>query len=212
MSNGVNVKNFMNKNLIIIFVIGVVIGGGALYLFQSQQGLSLEEAGKIAMDFINQAIQEDVTASLVSISEEGNVYKIHLKIGETEYDSYITKDGKFLFPSGFNLEGQTQAETPAEETPSHTNLDGFAKCLTDKGMKFYGSKNCGWCAKEKELFGDSLQYVTYIECVDPETGEWSNACKEAKIEAVPTWQLLNGEKVSGFKTLEQLSELSGCQL
>jgi len=207
----------LNKNLIPIAIIiaGALIAGAFVYINQEGGGaLSPQEAAEKAIAFINQTIEEDVTASLVSITDEGEIYKIRLKIQDTEYDSFITKDGKFVFPYGFNLEEQTQEETtPAEtETPSYTSLDYFAQCLTEKKMKFYSSKNCPWCDKEKELFGDSLQYVTYIECVDETTGGWAKECQEAEIESVPTWQLPDGKMESGFKTLEQLAEVSGCPL
>ncbi|MBU3982705.1 MAG: hypothetical protein KJ985_04330 [Proteobacteria bacterium] len=37
-------------------------------------------------------------------------------------------------------------------------------------------------------------------------------CQEAGISGFPTWKIPNGELVSGFKTLEELSELSGCSI
>jgi len=107
---------------------------------------------------------------------------------------------------------------PVQEEATQTNTEeasvaseSFAKCLTDKGMKFFGSKTCSWCAKEKESFGDSLQYVNYIECLGDD-GQWTKECQDANITSVPTWQLPNGAKESGFKTLEQLAEVSGCTL
>ena len=204
----------LNKNLIplAIVIAGVIIGGIYFYINQkTTQNLSAQEAANKAIAFINQTIEENVTASLMDVVDEGMVYKIHLKIAETEYNSYITKDGKLLFPNGFNLEGQEQ-EPVEEESQETASLEDFAQCLTESGMKFYGSKNCGWCQKQRELFGDYLQYVAYIECVDSETEQWSEECKEAGIDAVPTWQLPNGEMSSGFKSFEQLAEISGCAL
>ena len=102
----------LNKNLIPIAIIavGALVAGAFIYINQEGQGaLSSQAAAEKAMAFINQSIQEEnVTASLIDVVEESGVYKIHLKIEETEYDSYITKDGKFLFASGFNLENQGQ--------------------------------------------------------------------------------------------------------
>lgn len=200
----------MGKKLILIFIIGVVAGGASLYFYQSQAGLSPQEAGEKAINFINQALQDEgVTASLIDVGEEAGLYKIHLKIVDTEYDSFITKDGQILFSSGYNLEDQPVA-APERENP--TTLDDFAQCLTDKGLKFYGSQNCSWCQQQKELFGESIQYVTYVECVDPQTNQWAQECQEAEITSTPTWELADGESVSGYQTLEQLSELSGCPL
>lgn len=102
----------------------------------------------------------------------------------------------------------TEEKPPVEET----SLETFAKCLSQKGMKFYGTFWCGWCNKQKELFGEAVQYLPYIECSDPETGQLTPECQEASITSFPTWQLPNGEKSLGYKPLEKLAELSGCQL
>lgn len=65
------------------------------------------------MDFINKAIAEqNVTASLMSVAEESGVYKLHLKIADKEYDSFISKDGKYLFSTAFNLEEEKTQELP----------------------------------------------------------------------------------------------------
>jgi len=210
----------MQKHFIPIAIIlaALLIAGAFIYVKQGSASISIQEAGEKSIAFINQSIADQgVTASLIEVVDEDEVFRIHLKIADTEYDSFMTKSGKFLFPSGFNLEEQTVEETPlegtsVEETTSYSDLDGFAQCLTEKGMKFYGSQTCGWCAQEKELFGDSLQYVAYIECLDPETDQWSEECRTAGIDAVPTWQLPNGEMSSGYKTLEELAELSSCPL
>lgn len=197
---------------ILIFAVGVGVGAASIYSFQTEKVLSSEQAGKAAMDFINKNIEGGFTASLVDISEGGNVYKIRLKIAETDYESYITKDGKFLFPTGVNLADKTEEEKESSaQAPTQDALADFAGCLTDKGAKFYGAYYCSWCKKEKELFGEAAQFLPYIECVDEKTQETAPVCKEAGITSFPTWEL-NGEKTSGFKTLEQLSELSGCQL
>ncbi|MBU0626012.1 hypothetical protein KKG31_05255 [Patescibacteria group bacterium] len=63
-----------------------------------------------------------------------------------------------------------------------TNLNTFAQCLTDAGAKMYGTAACSHCLAQKVLFGDSFQYVNYIDCQeDP------NACTDANINKVPTW-------------------------
>lgn len=210
----------ISKNLIpgAVIVAAILIIGAYGYINRENlNSLSAQKAADKAIAFINENIQEGTTASLMSITDEGRVYKIHLKIVETEYDSYITKDGKFLFPTGISL-----AEAVPTESAQTTNTEqgtvstavaseSFAKCLTEKGMKFFGSKNCSWCAKEKTLLGDSMQYVNYIECTGDD-GQLTKACQDANITSFPTWQLPNGTKESGYKTLEQLAEVSGCSL
>lgn len=91
------------------------------------------------------------------------------------------------------------------EEPS--SLDVFAQCLSEKGLKFYGTYWCPACKSQKELFGSSMKYINYIECTE-ETEE----CNRAGIEQIPTWEISDGNREVGLKTLEQLSEKSGCQL
>lgn len=84
--------------------------------------------------------------------------------------------------------------------------DEFARCLTDKGVVMYGSTHCGACKSQKELFGESFQLVNYVECT-----EQSELCAEKGIRAVPTWGI-DGTLHTGLRSLESLSELSGCPL
>ena len=112
-------KYIAGKNIIIIsiFIVGLVIGGGGFYLFQNQKLLSPQSAGDKAIAFINEAIKEQgATASLISVAEENGVYKIHLKIGEKEYDSYVTKDGRLLFSSAYDLTNQTENNSQTQNS------------------------------------------------------------------------------------------------
>jgi len=207
----------MNKYLIpgAIVIAGILIAGAYIYVNFGLSGtLSSQEAGEKAIAFINQNIEEGAVASLIKVTEKEMVYQISLTINGTPYESYITKDGRFIFPSGIDTEEPLEEESA--QTVENTDLtatasEAFAKCLTEKGMKFYGSKNCSWCAKEKTIMGDALQYVNYVECVGDD-GNWTKECQDAQVTSVPTWILPDGTKESGFKTLEQLAEKSGCSL
>lgn len=98
-----------NKILIpaAIVIAALILGGAFVYTSKCKQAgefLSAQEAGEKAIAYINEKLlSEETTASLVNAVEQGNIYKITLKIGETEYDSYVTKDGEFLFPEGYEL-------------------------------------------------------------------------------------------------------------
>lgn len=91
------------------------------------------------------------------------------------------------------------------------NLDDFAKCLSVKGAKMYGAYWCSHCQNQKKEFGDSWQYISYIEC-DPrgENSEY-DSCLEKGIQGYPTWEI-NGKLYPGEQNLEKLAELSGCKL
>jgi len=112
-----------------------------------------------------------------------------------------------------------QPETPVvteeqnqELQPASASVVDFAKCLTEKGAKFYGASWCAHCANQKKLFGEAFQYVNYIECWDSASNTVVAACVDAKIEAFPTWDFSGGNRQLGELTLENLSELSGCEL
>lgn len=99
----------------------------------------------------------------------------------------------------------------AKNEIKEVSLEDFAKCLTDKGVKFYGAFWCSWCNRQKQLFGQASQFLPYIECINQKTNQLTLQCQKARISGFPTWEF-KGKKEIGFKTLEQLSEFSGCSL
>ena len=92
--------------------------------------------------------------------------------------------------------------------------DGFAQCLNEKGVKFYGAWWCPHCEEQKEKFGASIDLVPYIECgVKGDTHGKSQACKDANITRYPTWQFPpTGERVERVFSLEELRDRTGCAL
>jgi len=101
---------------------------------------------------------------------------------------------------------------PVLITPPAINLDDFAQCLTNKSVVFYGAYWCPHCQNNKALFGDSFKYVNYIECgVEGNVQLQTQQCQDAQISGYPTW-IVNGEKLAGEQTLENLARLTGCEL
>lgn len=94
------------------------------------------------------------------------------------------------------------ALTSDPKVKSESPNRSLAQCLKDKGVKFYGASWCGYCNKQKAMFGDSAKDLPYIEC--------GNGSKCAGITGFPTWVFPNGERKSGQVSLDQLRELSGC--
>jgi len=86
------------------------------------------------------------------------------------------------------------------------DYDSFAQCLTEKGVKMYGTEWCSHCKNQKEAFGNSFQFVDYIDC-DRDKGE----CLKAGVRGYPTW-VIDGENYPGEQQLERLSLLTGCEL
>ncbi len=90
--------------------------------------------------------------------------------------------------------------------------DEFAKCLSEKGVKFYGAFWCAHCNREKALFGNSVHYLNYIECSQPDGQRQTQACISANINSYPTWEFADGSRQTGELSLEQLSQKTGCSL
>jgi len=209
-----------NKTIpVVIIAVGLLIAGVIIYTNytkspveeaeESGNVLSLEEAGERVISFIDENILKGQTPiSLIETLEEDGMYVVRFKVEEEEVEWYITKNGELIFPQIIDLR-EVETETELEQPSS---LESLAKCLSEKGMKFYGASWCSWCKKQKELFEDAVEYLSYVECVDGESDELTAECQEAGVEGFPTWRLPGGEMVSGFKTLEELSQLSDCSI
>ena len=122
----------------------------------------------------------------------------------------------FLFSSSFLvcifLIGGCAQEKSAEPTP----LDPFMQCLSDNGVKMYGSYTCSICAKQKKDIGPASRFLDEIECNPNAPGNQAEHCVEIDIQNTPTWILEKEsqevERIEGYMKLEALAKLSGCSL
>ena len=91
--------------------------------------------------------------------------------------------------------------------------DKLAQCLTEKGVKFYGASWCPHCAEQKKMFGNSMKYVTYVECALPgnQRGQ-AKVCEDAKIEGYPTWVFADDSRLSGEQRPTALAAKAGCSI
>ena len=88
------------------------------------------------------------------------------------------------------------------------DLKEFNQCLADSGLVIYGSEWCPACkALVETLGGDDKVKPVYVECTTNQ-----EICEEnKKTNYVPEIQF-NGEVYEGHRTLEALSQLTGCKL
>lgn len=85
------------------------------------------------------------------------------------------------------------------------NNDALAQCLNDNGAVMYGTEWCSHCKNQKAAFGDSFQYIDYVDC-----DRNNAACEQAGINGYPTWQIA-GQNYPGEQPLERLATLAGCE-
>ncbi|MEK6913721.1 MAG: hypothetical protein AABW47_03565 [Nanoarchaeota archaeon] len=82
------------------------------------------------------------------------------------------------------------------ETP-----DDIAKCI-GKNSILYIQLGCSACKTQENLFGESYQYLTKVDC-------WFERDKCTEIQKTPTW-IIKGEKYEGVQSIEKLKELTNC--
>ncbi len=86
------------------------------------------------------------------------------------------------------------------------NLSELAKCIGEKAT-LYIQLGCSHCDAQEKLFGENYPYLKVIDCT---VAEDRQKCIDAEISGTPTW-IVNGEKYPGFKTLEELKEITECK-
>ncbi len=91
-------------------------------------------------------------------------------------------------------------------------LDGFATCLKDKGVIFYGAFWCPHCQATKKMFGASAKLLPYVECSTPDGNNQTQICIEKGIKQYPTWKFPDGSELTGERTLAELAEKTSCEL
>lgn len=98
----------MNRDviLVVIAIVGVVVIGGMIYADSNPGsplsvifGSSESSIGEKVINYINGNDLAGSPASLVSVSRESGMFKVRINIDGSEFDSYVSKDGRFLFPA-----------------------------------------------------------------------------------------------------------------
>lgn len=157
----------MNKNTILILTIIIIlaVSVGVLYLRKEKQPegnvISPQEAGEKVINYIHKNIP-DTEASIIDVAEEKGLYKLRFKLGEQEFISYVTKDGKLLFPQAVDLEATAQEESPAEAPQSSIpDVKLFVMSYCPYGLQAEKALLPVWeLLKEKANVG--IYFVDYI--------------------------------------------------
>ena len=104
-------------------------------------------------------------------------------------------------PGGFRSPEVTTASKPEDIA--------LAKHLKSTGAKFYGAYWCGYCNRQRTLFGaEATAALPYVECASDGYKSAASACKAKDVDGYPTWEI-GGKFYGGYKPLEELARLSG---
>jgi plastocyanin len=110
--------------LVILLVISFFTSG---FHFNSPVGkstISLGDAEDKAASFVNSNLIQPPFAVTINGSEElTDVYKVTFDLSGEQVDSYITKDGKYFFPMGYDIENieKLGSEEKSDKTSDKTN-------------------------------------------------------------------------------------------
>lgn len=107
--------------LFLMLAIGIFIGfsGKDSILGKGNASLNKNEISEKVVNFVNANFlnSQGQTASVVSLTEESGIYKIELKVDESQFASFVTKDGKYLFPQVIDMMPKL-TEIPKAEKPN----------------------------------------------------------------------------------------------
>jgi arsenate reductase-like glutaredoxin family protein len=87
-------------------------------------------------------------------------------------------------------------------------VKALAKCLRATNATMYGTKDCGHCKAQKEMFGQYFRDVRFVDCRS--SGAASTECNKARVGKFPQWNFENGRTVVREATLDKIAEVSGC--
>ncbi len=105
-------------------------------------------------------------------------------------------------------ESQTPETESEEEGENGEIIGSFVQCLSEAGMKIYGSSTCPACASLVSSFGGyGAISPIYVEC----SQERDRCVQEMQTNYVPEIQV-EGEVYTGSRDLESLSEITGCEI
>lgn len=86
----------------------------------------------------------------------------------------------------------------------------IAKCLTEKGVKFYGAYWCPHCQDQKKIWGDDMKYINYVECDAKGENAKPEECEKAGVERYPSWYFPGQGIETGVQKPEDLAAKANC--
>ena len=175
---------------IIITLICGLLGGLAMgyqgvfskplsFLVKTAQGevsikdsLTAEQVEEKIMKYIREEIlgedgPEISLATSTTTTFQNGVYKLNLKIDTSEFASYVTKDGKLLFPEAIVLEEEsTELDEEAKDAiPGNFLISEDEICMEDDKpiIYFFGSQGCSYCNWEHPIIEEvASKFSNYI--------------------------------------------------
>ena len=172
-----HVKSSANnwKNAAIIF--GILFAVSLIYNITNASGntsgsnINPNEISAKTVDYLNKnVLNGQATAKIDSITEKAGLYNVQLDISGRKFDSYVTKDGKLLFPQAIDLEAPPAEQQAASQQPAQ---QGYPK--TDKpNVKMFVMSFCPFGQQAENGLGPALATLGDTVELEPHFVIYSN--------------------------------------
>ena len=131
----------MKKTILLAAVLSLIMTG--CVATNSSKNLTPDEAKTTATEYINNVLLEnnpDYKAEVTSVTEENGMFKMMVKIGDREIDSYMTKDGAKFFDRTFDMNKKATSTAEAPATPAATQTVNTKKAKPE--VEIYVMSHC----------------------------------------------------------------------
>lgn len=187
------------KTILFTALISLVVLGACGV--KKEKILSPEEAKIKAEQFINNNFmdpEKPITITDIKEDEQTGLYKFSVDLGgEEKVDSYISKDGKKLYPQAYDIselekeiqaqQGSINAATGTNSVePSNENFNEGASLQTSAkaAVYFFWGDGCPHCSSQKEAMAN---WPVQFQGVDIKTYEtWENESNRETLEKLAT--------------------------
>jgi len=131
--------------------------------------LSSQQVAQDTMDFINtELLGGQAEAKFVNITEKSGLYLLTFEVEGTMYTTYVSKDGKFMFPHVIDVEAYkefSQETSKSEKSETVTKTDKPVVKIFVMSFCPYGQQAMSGLKPVAELFGEKVEmqphYVIY---------------------------------------------------
>lgn len=160
----------MNKEQIKSIIVGVLavgLVGMAYYTFiGSPANLSGQDAAQKAIGYVNAKVLTGADKASVDgkVVSESGLYKFNVKVGSDSFPTYVSKDGKLLFPQVMEIEpvdNSSSSDQTGDQNPAANNGSTLGNFLVSSDepcyeegkpvVYFFGSQTCPHCQWEHPI-------------------------------------------------------------
>jgi len=106
--------------------------------------------------------------------------------------------------------GLNKSASQSPSSVSNTAMAEFGECVTNSGAVFYGAFWCPHCNDQKELLGEAMESIEYVECSTPDGNSQTRECIDKAIKSYPTWIFGDNSFKTGALGLSELASKTGC--